>query len=908
MIVGRNPDVVGPGMRKLLLVVLVLFAILVVDSVYLGAITFLQWLDDVNLEGEVYQFAFLVHLALGFVIVIPAIVYAILHLRRAFDQPNRLAVRLGLTLFTTVLLLLGSGIVLTRGIPIGELRHPFAREVTYWLHIVTPFLVGWLFVLHRLAGQPVRWRVGGSIAAISLILSFAGVWLAEPRDAGPTGEPEFLPSLARTSTGRAIAPEDLMREDYCARCHGDIHAQWQHSAHRFASFNNPAYLFSVRNTRRVALERDGNVKAARFCAGCHDPVPLFSGAFDDPDFDDQNHPTANAGITCVACHAIEHLGSPRGNSDYVIAAPVHYPFAFSENPILAWINGLLIKGKPAFHKRTFMKPLHRTSEFCGTCHKVHLPVELNKYRWLRGQNHYDSFLLSGVSGHGVQSFYYPAKSVSRCSECHMPLTASLDFAARANDASGTLTVHGHHFPGANTALAQLLDLPKEVNEAHRAMLEGALRVDLFAIRAGTAIDAPVIAPLRPEIPALTPGSTYILDIVVRSLKVGHLFTEGTADSNEVWLDVSVRSGDEIIGRSGGLAAIDGEVDPWSHFVNAYVLDREGNRIDRRNAEDIFTKLYDHQIPPGAADVVHYQFSVPQSATAPVQVSVSLRYRKFDTTYQRSFQGEAFTRNNLPIVTIASDKITFPVQGIGTSTPAPDIPVWERWNDYGIGLLRKPDRGELRQAEDTFRVVANLGRAEGELNLARVLIREGRLDEAREALLKASSSGAYPWSVTWFSGLVDLQNGEIDAAIVAFTALVETRFTEARRRGFDFSFDYRLRNKLAQALFERAKLTSSTAEESDRLRSSAAQFNEVLSLDPENLTAHYGLAQVHTRLGENTLAEHHRAQHEIYRRDDNAHDHAVAAARRRDAAANHASEAVVIYDLQRQGTYGLSAGP
>ncbi|HBO50615.1 MAG TPA: hypothetical protein DD471_01420, partial [Planctomycetes bacterium] len=62
---------------------------------------------------------------------------------------------------------------------------------------------------------------------------------------------------------------------------------------------------------------------------------------------------------------------------------------------------LLIKGKPAFHKRTFLKPVHQTTEFCGTCHKVHLPEELNKYKWLRGQNHYDAYHLSGVSGHGV---------------------------------------------------------------------------------------------------------------------------------------------------------------------------------------------------------------------------------------------------------------------------------------------------------------------------------------------------------------------------------------------------------------------------------------------------------------------------------------------------------------------------
>ena len=58
-----------------------------------------------------------------------------------------------------------------------------------------------------------------------------------------------------------------------------------------------------------------------------------------------------------ACrHGITALGSPRGNSDYVIGAPEHYPFAFSQNPTLQWVNGILIKGKPALHKRTFLKP------------------------------------------------------------------------------------------------------------------------------------------------------------------------------------------------------------------------------------------------------------------------------------------------------------------------------------------------------------------------------------------------------------------------------------------------------------------------------------------------------------------------------------------------------------------------
>ena len=634
------------------------------------------------------------------------------------------------------------GFGLTRGIPFIELRDPALRSVAYWAHVATPVLIGWLFVLHRLAGRRIRWSAGLGIGALSIVVGILCLWIAEPREADVDAEADFQPALARTSTGGHIVAAELMRDDECARCHPDAHAQWQYSAHRFASFNNPAYLFSVRNTRESVLARDGNVHAARFCAGCHDPVPLISGRFDDPDFDDVHDPAAHAGITCVSCHAIEAIGSVRGNADYVIGVPERYPFSRSDHAVASWLNGFLIKAKPALHKRTFLKPLHQTAEFCGTCHKVHLPVALNNYRWLRGQNHYDAFLLSGVSGHGVSSFYYPPEAEQNCNRCHMPLVESEDFAAKRNDASGALTVHDHLFPAANTALAHLLGLPDVVNEAHREFLEGSLRVDIFGIRAGAAIDAPLTAPLRPDVPTLAPGQEYVIEVVLRTLTLGHTFTQGTADSNEVWLEVTAVEGDEVIGISGGLNPDDQSVDPYAHFVNAYVLDRDGNRIDRRNAEDIFTPLYNHQIPPGAASVAHYRLTVPEDLDGPLVVTARLRYRKFDTIYMRHFQGEAFAGNTLPITTIASDTVAFPVR-LASGQSTPDIPVWQRWNDYGIGLLAKPDSGALRQAEAAFQEVGKLGRAEGDLNLARVLIREGRLDEAGEALRRAAAKGAGP---------------------------------------------------------------------------------------------------------------------------------------------------------------------
>ena len=236
-----------------------------------------------------------------------------------------------------------------------------------------------------------------------------------------------------------------------------------------------------------------------------------------------------------------------------------------------------------------------------------MPKELNHYKeFLRGQNHYDTYLLSGVSGHGARSFYYPDVAKTNCSECHMPLADSNDFGAKDFDGSGKLKVHDHLFPAANTGLAFLRGEP-EVVKRHQEFLRGVTRVDIFGIKEGGTIDSPLTAPLRPEVPALKPGTRYLLETVVRTLKVGHPLTQGTVDSNELWLDVMVKSGDRVIGRSGGLDEW-GEVDRWSHFINVFMLDRDGNRINRRNPQDIFVPLYNHQIPPGAGQIVHFDLT------------------------------------------------------------------------------------------------------------------------------------------------------------------------------------------------------------------------------------------------------------------------------------------------------------
>ncbi len=273
-------------------------------------------------------------------------------------------------------------------------------------------------------------------------------------------------------------------------------------------------------------------------------------------------------------------------------------------------------------------------------------------------------------------------------------------------------------------------------------------------------------------------------------------------------------------------------------------------------------------------------------------------------------------NDLPITTIASDKVRFPVEGASIVESDPlksGIPEWQRWNDYGIGLLLEGDqgseKGELIQASEAFAQVERLGRPDGPLNLARVFLKEGRLEEATAALQRATrfDPPAPRWTLAWLSGLVNKQNGYLDRAIADFRSVLDDRYPELDRRGFDFSKDYQVLDELGQTYVERAKMDRL---EPDRQRIwlglAASEFERALVLDSENVAAHYNLALIHAQLGDPLKAAEHRRLHERYRVDDNARDRAIAIARRRDPAADHAAQAIVIYPLQRVGAFGLAS--
>ena len=197
---------------------------------------------------------------------------------------------------------------------------------------------------------------------------------------------------------------------------------------------------------------------------------------------------------------------------------------------------------------------------------------------------------------------------------------------------------------------------------------------------------------------------------------------------------------------------------------------------------------------------------------------------------------------------SASRATWPTPALSTQRSRPpkrrqtsDIPAWQRWNDYGIGLLRESNggssKGDLRQAEAAFRQVEALDRPDGPLNLARVYFKEGRLDEASEALQRAASFDppAYPWTLAWLSAQIERQYGHLDRAVTLMEDLAYTRFAEARRRGFDFSRDNRVLNALGEILFERARherRPEQRARRLDLLGQAKDWLEQALVVDPE----------------------------------------------------------------------------
>lgn len=725
---------------------------------------------------------------------------------------------------------------------------------------------------------------------------------------GPRGP--FFPSSAQTSTGTVVPEDYFLDSATCKQCHADIYREWQSSAHHFSSFNNQWYRQAI-----VYMQDVDGVRSSKWCAGCHDAALFFPGNFNTPIKDRVFTTPAQAGIGCVVCHSIRRVRSTMGNGDYVLEYPALFKLVATRNPFLRKLIDFLIEENPEPHRRTFLKPFMRATpaEYCSVCHKVHLDVPVNNYRWVRGFNDYDNWQASGVSGFGGRSFYYPPKPLN-CVDCHMALVRSND----AGNVDGF--VHSHRFIAANTALPFVNHDKTQLADTEHFLEDHKVRVDIFATSpeaAGTQTpEAPPMAPSEPqlettfavgeesanEVPSASlgetslapitaplnrvpaqvrPGETVRVDVVVRTLAVGHFFPGGTVDAFDCWLELKATDDNGRVLFWSGMVEDHGRgpVDPGAHFYRSLSIDEHGNPIDKRNAWAARATVYAHLIPPGAADTVHFRLRVPANARGHIHLVAKLNYRKFAwintqfafagvfqntgphdvtpawddrrmvfTGDTRGVSGKVKAIPNLPIVVMARSAAELAVLAHGAPAPKPQVVLdradWQRWNDYGIGFFLQ---GDLRAAESAFTRATQVdpSNPDGWVNIGRVRVQEGNLAGARQVLDTALKLAPKLARAHYFYARMLRQLGDYDGSIAHLRIVLA-----------QYPHDRVVHDDLGRVLFLQHKYAQGRDE-----------FLKTMTIDPEDLEANYNLMLCFTGLGDSADAAAYEERYLRFKADE-----------------------------------------
>ena len=609
------------------------------------------------------QFQALVHTVLGLVLVIPYTVYAVRHLRGWWSQRLTAEKLLGY-----VLLVFGTASIISGSVLAAQAA--FGRKITEgWdlLHLIGGVAIVVLLVLHlamaflrrrpRAAAWPEFTAAVGRFAlrnAITIGLGAVIVGVAAsswphrpttmPLPDGYTlpsysqnfeeyrGSP-FAPTYARTAEGTLIEPEVLSNSASCgtSRCHEQILAEWEPSAHRFAAMNPPFQAV------QQDFAEDREPAETRYCAGCHDPISLFAGAKDIHNLD-LSAPGMQEGISCAACHSISEVDQ-RGNADYVLTPPQEYLWTAEEGAKKV-VSDYLVRSYPRQHLADYDRNILRTPEFCGTCHKQFIPEALNRFGMSPGQNQYDEWRQSHWHSDDTETDL-------SCRDCHMRLVEDSTDPGKGEGGDERRTpddgTHRHHGTIAtNMFMPEVLDLPHWEDQV-------ALTVEW--IQGQTLI--PEIADVWPEgpvasleiltPPSAAPGEELEVRVIVTNRKAGHNFTTGPLDFMQSWVHLWAKDAD------GRLLAEFGAIDPETR----YVLDSDGQPHVIDNPRDEGTlvlegmpldehgdQLLEHQlwrkaggegqrvIFPRYSDNQVFRVDIPMDARGPVTIIADLNFRRY----------------------------------------------------------------------------------------------------------------------------------------------------------------------------------------------------------------------------------------------------------------------------------------
>jgi len=636
------------------------------------------------------QWGVLIHTVLGLGFLVPVLIYAFRHWKHYRTQAVSDVVLLGYIAVTLLAACLVSGIVVTAQALFATKTSAIWRDV-HLLTTVGLFLSGGVhlvlsYLRTRKVGDARSARAGlvqaGGLAVAACLL--VGIALAAYKGRQPVNQlpadyrylygkdRPFAPSLARTSTGGAIDSQSLAGSESCgtSNCHKEIVEEWRPSAHRYAAMD------TVFLAIQEVMAKQNGPESTRYCAGCHDPISLFSGTKNIFVENLTSLTGYQEGISCLVCHAIQKT-DVRGNANYTIMQPSEYLWQWDTEGAGRVARDFLIRAYPAEHNR-LSKRMFKTPEFCAACHKQFIDQEVNRVGWVQLQNQYDNWAASHWFTKGN------SQKTVECRECHMPLARSLDPAAGDsadyNRTAGDGKHRSHRFVAANNFMPGVLKLNGA--EEHTKLTEQWLRGE-FAIpeiqkkwAEGPIVKISIDAP-----GSVKPGERTALRVMLASNKVGHDFPTGPLDMIQSWIHLTVRDEQGRTVFESGRRDQDHFIEPGSFLFKAEPVDQYGNLIDRHNLWEMVGVRYRRSLFPGYADFVDYkldcpsgspktmrgdentsfQFAAPGSKSGrKLQVTARLLYRKIDQFLLNYVEGGK-SKRTAPVVEIARAERTIEVQ-------------------------------------------------------------------------------------------------------------------------------------------------------------------------------------------------------------------------------------------------------
>jgi hypothetical protein len=395
---------------------------------------------------------------------------------------------------------------------------------------------------------------------------------------GGCSEKSADPVIQKDPPEPEFSLSDFNSAEACQECHPTYYNEWRGSMHAYA-FVDPINTIGMKNTQ-IAV---GTEELGQFCIECHSPIGSLTGetptGFNKENVDKK----VREGINCDVCHLME---SP---SETAFDNPVYHYDVKSGTQY----GSIMAPAENSFHASEG-RQFYSQSKACLPCHdlinKTGLPVEITFTEWLE----------SPFAAMGVE-----------CQDCHMETYSG----QAATDGPQRENLHRHDFIGVDIALIE--DFPNK--DEQRQKIEQLLQNSVsLTVNVQDSIQA---------------NSTFEIETIVKNDKTGHDIPSSVTFVRQMWLEVTVSSGSEIIYKSGYFDANGDLMDEHSKlnpngdpdlalFQSALYKNGEPANVFEADSIQI------NSIAPFKSKINIYSVKLPSYIGSSIEVKVRLRFRTF----------------------------------------------------------------------------------------------------------------------------------------------------------------------------------------------------------------------------------------------------------------------------------------